>query len=787
LRNAPFAGGERKIQEAGMARRQKRDGNKEPPSPQLRIAVRFNDRVARVPEKVAGLENFFTGAGRSGAELPLIPLIESTAAKDLVDRARVRDTAHAPADFSKWCQVVTPPGIDPDELARALRALPDVQTAYVMRPGPPPVNPGQNPLSGSQGYLDAAPNGIDALYVWSANLPGSDGAGIGIIDVEQGWDLNHVDLVSANVTLISGINNAYQFHGTSVLGEMLMVDNTIGGVGIAPSSAGRVVSQQRTSASYNTPDAILDAAAHLSFGDIMIIEAQEYDPVSGTYYWPVEIADATYDAIRLATALGIVVVEAGCNGSYDLDSYANASGQQIFNRNASGFRDSGAIMVGAGSSASPHTRLSFSNYGTRMDCYGWGENITTTTTSNTSATGPDNNSYTMSFNGTSGATPIVTGAAAVVQGMAQASLGYRLSPLELRRILTENGTASATPVTDLIGVMPNLRAVVSNNALNLLPDLYIRDYVGDTGGPTSGTNCASPDIILQNVAVADPQSSFGAGSGTENNPSLSQDVLDGQDNYIYVRLLNRGGAVANNVSIDVYWSPPATLVTPNLWTHIGATTLAALPTGNQLTVANVLTWPSSAIPGPGHYCFVAVAGNAQDPKPNLSAFSTFAQYVDFVDNNNNVAWRNFNVLPPPPSVGKSTGVYKLPFTISGAFDTGHEFQLEAIGGLPEGSRAFIDMPASFGQALRSVPTELMSDSKGRLARLQLNPFGIQRLGTVLLHARSAVQCELVLDVPQRDRRNSYTFAIRQIYSGAEVGRITWQLDGVEKRAAKAKR
>src|SRR5271163_2575839 len=112
----------------------------------------------------------------------------------------------------------------------------------------------------------------------------------------------------------SGINNAYQFHGTSVLGEMLMVDNTIGGVGIAPSSTGRVVSQQRTAASYNTADAILDAAANLSFGDVMIIEAQEYDPVSGTYYWPVEIVDGTYDAIRLATALGIVVVEAGCNG-----------------------------------------------------------------------------------------------------------------------------------------------------------------------------------------------------------------------------------------------------------------------------------------------------------------------------------------------------------------------------------------------------------------------------------------------------------------------------------------
>ena len=41
-----------------MARRQKRAGNKEPPTAQLRIAVRFNDRVARVPKKVLDWKNF---------------------------------------------------------------------------------------------------------------------------------------------------------------------------------------------------------------------------------------------------------------------------------------------------------------------------------------------------------------------------------------------------------------------------------------------------------------------------------------------------------------------------------------------------------------------------------------------------------------------------------------------------------------------------------------------------------------------------------------------------------
>jgi hypothetical protein len=113
---------------------------------------------------------------------------------------------------------------------------------------------------------------------------------------------------------------------------------------------------------YNTAAAILDAVAYMSFGDVLLLEAQEYDPVGGLYYWPVEIANATYDAIRLAPALGITVVEAGCSGAYDLDVYVNLSGNQIFNRSSTDFRDSRTIMVGTGSSAAPHTRLGFSNH-----------------------------------------------------------------------------------------------------------------------------------------------------------------------------------------------------------------------------------------------------------------------------------------------------------------------------------------------------------------------------------------------------------------------------------------
>jgi len=119
-------------------------------------------------------------------------------------------------------------------------------------------------------------------------------------------------------------------------------------------------------------------------------------------------------------------------------------------------------MVAAGSKAYPHTRASTSNHGNRIDCYAWGDQIATT---NTNATGTDDAAYRGDFSGTSGASAIVAGAALVVQGLAQAQLGYRYNAKDLRQILKTNGTPSNNPATDGIGVMPNLRAIIAANQL----------------------------------------------------------------------------------------------------------------------------------------------------------------------------------------------------------------------------------------------------------------------------------------------------------------------------------
>lgn len=446
-----------------------------------RVAIKLSDHAKRAGDLHSILRNLLEKVARGASQNVqinrLITSQDEQAIADLIERAKILDPTYEPADFTAWFQAQLEPRLlrgpsdlidlnfdltkdtGVDAFVRHLQSLDEVDSAYALREGPPPkptVNWANNPRSKNQGYQNAAPVGIDSHYAW--NVPGSDGANTGFVDLEQGWNLNHEDLVDGKITLISGKNQAYFAHGTSVLGQVLMFDNTIGGVGHVPRARGRVISQHQPGG-YNTAATILGAAAVMSEGDVLLLEAQETDPVSGKYYWPVSIVDANYDAIRLATALGITVVEAGCNGGYDLDAYVNLNGKHIFNRSSLDFRDPLSIMVGAGSSAAPHARLWFSNYGSRIDTYAWGENVDTASTNDT---GTDNHAYTTSFNGTSSASPIIAGAALTVQGIAVADHRPKYGPVALRGLLSKYGTPSKNPASDRIGVMPDLKAIIAN-------------------------------------------------------------------------------------------------------------------------------------------------------------------------------------------------------------------------------------------------------------------------------------------------------------------------------------
>lgn len=385
---------------------------------------------------------------------PYFSTIEESTLRNL--QARQVESTPLPSSFTSYYAIKCSRDVEPEQIANEIATWPNVEIAYVEGgPVQPPVNPSDDPRSSSQGYLNAAPDGIDARWAWSS----ANGSGIGFVDLEQGWTLNHEDLGAANITIISGLSQAYHGHGTAVLGEVVQVDNAIGGIGIAPGATTRVVSQWRTASTYNTAEAILSAVAQMSSGDVLLLEAQTTYPTASGFV-PVEVEQVVFDAIQFATSQGIVVVEAGGNGAVDLDKFQDVNGKQILNRASTDFRDSGAIMVGAASSSVPHQRLSFSNFGSRIDCFAWGENIDTC---GDGWTGTNANAYTASFDGTSGASPIVTGAALLLQSWKVKRGESRYLPSTLRALLSNPSlnTLSATPDKDMIGVMPNLQAIIN--------------------------------------------------------------------------------------------------------------------------------------------------------------------------------------------------------------------------------------------------------------------------------------------------------------------------------------
>jgi subtilisin family serine protease len=167
-----------------------------------------------------------------------------------------------------------------------------------------------------------------------------------------------------------------------------------------------------------------------------------------------EWTQANYDAIASATANGRIVVEAGGNGATNLDDSVYGG---VFNRMV---RDSGAILVGAGESYQ-RSPTCFTNFGSRIDMHGWGWNVVTLGYGDLFNPGDENQWYTSQFNGTSSASPIVTGAAASVVGASLAEgqgYGYR-SPAEIRKILRDTGTPQPSDYRN-IGPLPNLAQAI---------------------------------------------------------------------------------------------------------------------------------------------------------------------------------------------------------------------------------------------------------------------------------------------------------------------------------------
>lgn len=717
-------------------------------------------------------------------EIALIPVFDADDAatlRELQGRAIRLDPTYRPEPLDLFFEVAAPGSDDLTAVADLLRRWGAVRSAEIEVVGPDPRLGGGIVRATPISHLSAAPDGIDAQY--ARTVTGGAGHGVRVADVERGWTVNHIDLQAHHIAanpLNGTINNATRGHGTSVLGIIAAVPAGAAPTGIA-SEVDAILPSSHYQSTIRAAILAVIRSPKMRFGDVLLVEAQVDAYPSAKQYGPVELIEVNYEILRLATALGIIVVETGGNGTnngsppaVDLDHWSNPAGDRVLWRNpANGvFRDSGAIIVAAASSTAPHTRLDYSTFGARIDCFAWGENVSTL---DSNSAGDD--LYTSHFGATSAAGAIIAGAALSTQGAYEAAQAARLSPRQMRTILGRRilNTEPAVSETTAIGVMPDLRTIIQTQ-LGLTPDVYIRDNTADSGDPHTSPVSTSPDVVLRPAPVPDPQVAYGQGSGTEQSDTLGFQVASGQDNVVYVRVRNRGGSVAHDVTATVYWSPAATLLTPDLWTLVGSVTIPTVPTGDVLTVSGPLLWPAARVPAPGAYSLVVILDSAEDPGPQPAEFLNFDDYQDFIRRNNNVTTRSINVVgvDPDPDL-EPEGFVALPFLIRGALDMPRSFTVELVVRLPSGGEALVEFPSTF---TRDFDTQLQVEPIGEVgtggrARLPVN--GRLRFGPARLAAGASYPMRLlvrtsVAAVPA-------TLLARQFLDDGpdEVGRVTWIL------------
>ena len=138
----------------------------------------------------------------------LFTRVEPKRIKELTVEAMHISPEYVAPDFLKYFIVDCPPGVKPEALAKIFREWKIVEKAYPSLPfsvaGPVDVSDEMQTRGhyDKQNYLQAAPDGVDAFYVW----PKLGGGGFKggrrrqrLLDIEYGWRLDHEDLKAHNI------------------------------------------------------------------------------------------------------------------------------------------------------------------------------------------------------------------------------------------------------------------------------------------------------------------------------------------------------------------------------------------------------------------------------------------------------------------------------------------------------------------------------------------------------------------------------------------------------------
>lgn len=248
--------------------------------------------------------------------------------------------------------------------------------------------------------------------------------------------------------------NGWDEHGTAVAGITSGLVNDYGISGLVPDATFYSFPELTVEGGARRAAAVAAAVNSSQPGDVVLLEMQTV----GVAGWvPAEYDPAIWTIVKNATDRGVIVVAPAGNGANNLD----APEYQSYRDRG----DSGAIIVGSGTSDGQRGRDRASTYGARVNVQAFGLFVASTGgTGSIAKFGGDKNQSYSYFGGTSSASAIVASAVVAIQSAAELRTGRRLTPAEMRALLIRTGKPQLIDLGTHIGPLPDLRA-----ALNALP------------------------------------------------------------------------------------------------------------------------------------------------------------------------------------------------------------------------------------------------------------------------------------------------------------------------------
>ncbi len=297
-------------------------------------------------------------------------------------------------------------------------------------------------------------------------------------------------------------------------------------------------------------------------------------------------------------------------------------------------------------------------------------------------------------------------------------------------------------------------------------DLFLRDNLQDHGREPligGGISC-SPDIIIFNQELLDPDATL-LNPTAQTKDTLGDPVEKGQDNFVYLRVQNRGTESTAGTA-TVYWCQPSILPTPASWHKLGDVNIPSVPS-NQMSVVGPITWLGTDIPNTGHYCFVALIQSGDDPGPDLGSIVTVTDFYNLIRSNNNATWKNFDVV----NVFKDA-ITNFAFHIQGW--TGKRIKSDLEIDLSE-------LPLDVEVRLRIIkrlsgPAEKFNmnviDQTRLYQKLQVEVGGKAYLKDMRLRASDDTQASLEFVIPEGIQDGAYRISVSQRVDEQELGRVT---------------